>query len=208
MRERITISIKKELLNKIDQQVDGSRIRNRSHAIEHFVYEALGLADINNAVILAGGEEALKLIPIIEYFLEQFKIYGLSEVCLAVGYLGTKVKEYIGDGTKFGLKINYLEGGEGTGGAIKMLKEKFKRSFIVVNLDEKIDIDFKKVISFHRKNLTLSTVATKDLKKFKGLYIFEPEIFKYIPNGFSMVENDLFPKLFSKGQATAYPLLG
>jgi NDP-sugar pyrophosphorylase family protein len=207
MRERITISIKKDLLNKIDQQIDGSRIRNRSHAIEHFVSETLGIADINNAVILAGGEGALKLIPTIEFYIEEFKSFGINEVYLAVGYLGTKIREYVGDGTKFGLKINYIESGDGTGGAIKKLREKFKKSFIVINTDERMSIDFKKLIAYHRKNLSISTIATKELKNFKGVYIFEPEVFKIIPNGFSMLEKDLFPKLFDENMASAFPLI-
>lgn len=207
MRERITISIKKDLLNKIDQQIDGSRLRNRSHAIEHFVSESLGLADFNNAVILGGGKGALKLVPIIEESIVQLKEYGLGVIYLAVGYLGPKIKEYIGDGTKFGVKIKYIEGGEGTAGALKPLEKEFKKTFLVVNLDESLAVDLKKFSNYHRQHLAVVTIASNNQPEAKGIYLFEPEVFRYIPEGFSMLETDVFPKLIEDSKLASFPLL-
>lgn len=207
MRERITISIRKDLLSKIDQQIDGSRLRNRSHAIEHFVSESLGLSEVNNVVILAGGKGALKLIPIIEESIKSLSTYGISRIYIAVGYLGPKIREYIGDGTKFGLKIEYLEGGEGTAGAIKPLEKIFKKTFMVINLDNSLQVDLKKLASFHRQHMSIATIASKDTATNTGIYVLEPEIFRYIPNGFSMLENDVFPKLAEENELITFPLV-
>ena len=208
MRERITISIRSDLLEKIDQQIDGSKLRNRSHAIEHFVSESLGLAEVNNAVILGGGKGALKLIPIIEGSIQELKKYGINLIYLAVGYLGPKIKEYIGDGTKYGVKVIYLEGGEGTAGAVKPLKNTFKKTFIVINLDESLKIDLKKLAAFHRKHLSTATIAVKELTNPKGIYMFEPDIFTFIPDGFSMLESDVFPELVKENKIITFPALG
>ncbi len=207
MRERITISIKKDLLNKIDQQIDGSRLRNRSHAIEHFISESLGLAEVNNVVILGGGKGALKLIPIIEDSIKSLAKYGISRIHLAVGYLGPKIKEFIGDGTKYGVKIEYLEGGEGTAGALKPLEKLYKKTFLVVNLDDDLLLDLKKLTTFHRQHLAVATIATKDIITQKGIYVLEPEVFRYIPAGFSMIETDVFPKLIEENKLITFPVI-
>lgn len=207
MRERITISIQNDLLKRIDRKIDGTQIRNRSHAIEHFINESLGLADIENVVILGGGKGALKLVPIIDQSIKDLVEFGVSELYLAVGYLGDKIKEFIGDGTKYGIKINYIAGGEGTAGALAPLKNQFKKTFLVVNLDDQLNLDIKKLTQFHRQHLSAATIATNNILDPKGFYLFEPEIFNYIPAGFSMLETDIFPKLAENNQLINYPII-
>src|SRR3989338_11408168 len=56
MKERVTLTIDANILNEVDRKVDGHRIKNRSHAIELLLMQALGNADMpKTAIILAGG---------------------------------------------------------------------------------------------------------------------------------------------------------
>ncbi|HPL01643.1 MAG: sugar phosphate nucleotidyltransferase [Patescibacteria group bacterium] len=206
-RERITISIREDLLQKIDQRIDGVKMRNRSHAIELLVSESLGLSQISFAIIMAGGKGAMKLLPSIEEAIRGLKRFGFDEVVIAVGFLGDKIKNVLGDGKKFGIKINYIEGGEGTAGALLPIKEKIKKTFVVINIDETMNINVKNLVDFHRQHLSVITVATKDMAKLKGYYILEPEVFNYIGQGFSMLEEDVFPKLASENKLVFYPLI-
>ncbi len=41
-----------------------------------------------------------------------------------------------------------------------------------------------------------------------GLYIMEPEVLNYIPDGFAMLEKDVFPKLAREGKIYGYPFSG
>ena len=41
-----------------------------------------------------------------------------------------------------------------------------------------------------------------------GIYIFEPDVLEYIPDGFSMLEKDVFPKLAKQGKLYGYPFSG
>jgi len=66
MKERVTISIEDSLLKKIDMQVDGKKIRNRSHAIEQLLSEVLENKGYKKALILAGGK-GTRLRPFIEF---------------------------------------------------------------------------------------------------------------------------------------------
>jgi len=206
-RERITISIKKEVLEKIDQRIDGIKMRNRSHAIESLISDSLGIAKIESAIIMAGGKGALRLIPTIENAIKTLKNYGLKDITIAIGFLGEKIKQEIGNGEKYDVKISYIEGGEGTAGALGLLKNKYKKTFLVVNLDQSIELNIVNLVDFHFNHQPLATVASNDSKLLKGFYLLEPEIFNYIPKGFSMLEEDVFPKLITEGKLLIFPII-
>src|SRR3989344_3541215 len=55
MRERLTITLKKELLEGLDSTIDGEKLRNRSHAIEYYLSKSLGITAMK-VLILAGGK--------------------------------------------------------------------------------------------------------------------------------------------------------
>jgi len=78
--------------------------------------------EVKQAVILAGGQgkrlrpftlkNTKPMIPIngrpfLEYLIETLKENGIKEVVILIGYLGEKIKEYFGDGSRFGLRIKY-----------------------------------------------------------------------------------------------------
>lgn len=54
-RERLTITLRSDLLNALDSTIDGDKLRNRSHAIEYFLSKSLGLKALK-VLILAGGK--------------------------------------------------------------------------------------------------------------------------------------------------------
>jgi len=204
-RERITISIKKPLLEEIDRTIDGVNIRNRSHAFETLSTKALNYSDQKNAVVILGGDDALKQIPAVKSTLKNLKKYGFIKVYIAVGYLADKIKEKLGDGKSFDLKLEYLTEGEGSGGAVLPLKRHFRQTFLVFNSDKAYDLDINKLNNFHKSKEIFATVVTDDLKNMSGLYVFEPEIFKYIPKGFSMLESDVLPKLAKEDKLIIKP---
>ena len=55
-REKLTVTIKKDLFKKIDAIIDGRKIRNRSHAAEYLIEAGLGINKVTKAIILVGGE--------------------------------------------------------------------------------------------------------------------------------------------------------
>jgi len=73
-------------------------------------------------------------IPFIDYQLKYLSSQGITHIVLCIGYLADMVKEYVGNGSKWKLHIDYVEDGDkllGTGGAIRkayglgVLQEKF-----------------------------------------------------------------------------------
>ncbi|HLC43648.1 MAG TPA: hypothetical protein VJK08_00760 [Patescibacteria group bacterium] len=206
-RERVTISIKKSVLDKVDRVIDGISIRNRSHAIESLILKGLGAADTKVAIILMGGDDALKSIPNVEKALSNLQEIGFDTVNIATGFLGDKIKEKLGDGTKYGLKFIYNDKGEGSGGALTVLKKELKSTFIVVNHHKFSDFQMNHLLDFHKKHKFAATIATDDIDSLLGIYIFEPEIINYLPKGFSMLEDDVLPKLIKDGKAAVCPMI-
>lgn len=208
-RVRITISISQNVAREVDSRIDGTHIRNRSHAIESLLSESLQLSSIKTAVILAGGKDATKRIPAIEESIKQLRSFGIYQVIIAVGFLGKEIINHFGEnGEKVsGVKITYHHSNNGTGGALYELKSKLKRSFFVINVKEPTRVDISNLIKFHTEHKPTATVAIRSLRDLEGYYLFEPEVFNYIPKGFSSLEDELFVTLTKEGKLLSYPVL-
>jgi NDP-sugar pyrophosphorylase family protein len=205
-RVRVTISLDRELADQIDELVDGIRIRNRSHAIETLVTDSLELAQIRLAVIMAGGEGALERLPAIEDMLTTLGQQGISDIIVAVGYLGEEMRQELGNGERFGLNIQYTKSDLGTGGALLQLKNRLKKTFLVVNVDRPIKIDLKSLARFHQLHRPWITAATPSLRDFTGIYLIEPRVISHIPAGFCMLEDTVFEDVARQGKLLSYPL--
>ncbi|MBI4147086.1 NTP transferase domain-containing protein [Candidatus Woesearchaeota archaeon] len=256
MKERVTITLDKNLIGQIDRRIDGINIKNRSQEIEAILEEALGANIPKQAVLLVGGKgtrlkpltdkkpKALLEIqnkPVVEHIFDLLKKYGIRDVILCVGYLKDKIREHFGDGSKFGVSITYIEEDEplGTAGPLKLAKKYLKESFIVSNGDELKNINIPRMFRLHRRKGALGTLALTTVddpshygvarldgsriiefvekpKKEEapsnlinaGFYILEPELIDMIPNGFSMLEKDVFPKLAKTGRLRGFPFAG
>lgn len=206
-RVRVTISLSREVAGKIDELVDGVKIRNRSHAIESLVCDGLEVSQVKQAVILAGGPQALKRIPAIKKILGTLQQYGIFDIIIAVGYLGDKIRQEIGTGEDRGLHISYSESELGTGGALLQLKPKLKRTFLVVNIEQPVTLDLRALLRFHRTHQPLITIATRSLKELHGVYVLEPKLLNTIPAGFCTLEETVFDEMTRQGKLLFYPIL-
>ena len=91
--------------------------------------------------------------PILEWQIENLKACGLKVITLVVGYLGNVIQEYFGDGSKFGVTINYFveDAPLGTAGALFKMPE-LTEDFLLMCGDVILDVDFNRFIEFHKKN--------------------------------------------------------
>lgn len=91
--------------------------------------------------------------PILEWQIENLKACGLTDITLVIGYLGHVIKEYFGDGEKFGVKISYFveDCPLGTAGALFKMPE-LTEDFLLLCGDVILDVDFNRFIEFHKKN--------------------------------------------------------
>jgi len=98
--------------------------------------------------------------PILEHQIECLKRNGLTEIILVIGHLGEHIKYFLGDGKRFGCNISYYNETEplGTAGALYKLKH-LSDDFILLNGDVIFDIDFSRMINFHREKKAHVTLA-------------------------------------------------
>jgi len=128
------------------------------------------------AIILAGGKGTrLKpyttvipkpLVPvgetaIIEILINQLKKCGIDEVDVCLGHFSEIIMAFLGDGSKWGIKIRYSVETKpmGTVAPIKFLKD-LPENFLVMNGDLLTNLDFKDLYAHHLKNNSLLTVST------------------------------------------------
>ena len=107
----------------------------------------------------------LKGEPIIKSIIKNIEFSGIKKVFISIKYLGHKIKEYLGDGSDFGIEINYLEEKEalGTAGCLSMLPNNIKTLF-TINGDISTDLSFKWLVNYHHLNNSTVTVATRMYK--------------------------------------------
>jgi NDP-sugar pyrophosphorylase family protein len=199
-RKRLTITLKKSLLPQIDDLIDGTRIRNRSHAIEYLISQSI-TPRVTQAVILAGGKglrmrpftfEMPKGLfpvggkPILEHIVSQLAASEIRNIIISLGHLGEKIREHFGDGKKYGVSINYVyeEKERGTGGALILAKKYIKSGiFLVIHGDILIDINFSDLIAFHNEQETVATLALSsvvDPSKFGEVLLHGNRITQFI----------------------------
>lgn len=91
--------------------------------------------------------------PILEHQIDNLKACGLTDIILVIGYLGYKIKEYFGDGSKFGVNIEYFveEHPLGTAGALFKMPQ-LTEDFLLLCGDVIIDVDFNRFIAFHKEH--------------------------------------------------------
>lgn len=175
-RERLTITLKKSLLGEVDRFIDGTKVRNRSHAIEFLLAKSL-TPRASQAVILAGGpglkmrpftyEMPKSLFPVagkplLEYTIELLRSYEVRDIILVISHLGEKIRNHFGSGKKFGVRIEYVveEKPLGTGGALKKAESLINEdTFLVFHGDILVDLNLTDLISFHKEQESIVTIA-------------------------------------------------
>ena len=110
------------------------------------------IASVNNeipkAMIPINGK------PVMEYQVELAKRYGYTDFIFVTGHLGDVIRNYFGDGTKWGMKIEYFQETSplGTAGAMRFLSDLLVDDFFVFYADTIMDIALDEMLAFHKKN--------------------------------------------------------
>jgi mannose-1-phosphate guanylyltransferase/phosphomannomutase len=128
------------------------------------------------AVLMAGGEGSrlrpvtanrpkplvpVCNVPIMEHILGLLKKHGIEDVVATLYYLGDEIQDYFGDGSDFGVKIDYSVENVplGTAGSVKKAEALLQNdSFVIISGDALTDCDLTKAIEFHKKKGSVATL--------------------------------------------------
>jgi NDP-sugar pyrophosphorylase family protein len=132
----------------------------------------------NAAVIMAGGEgKRLRPLteatpkpllrvggkPLLDIMIERLRASGVQDIWITLHYKSHMIREHLGKGEQFGVRIHYPSAEaepRGTAGALSDLRGRFTEPFFVVNADILTKCDFREMLMFHKTNRAAMTVGT------------------------------------------------
>ncbi|MCZ7438588.1 sugar phosphate nucleotidyltransferase [Micromonospora sp. WMMC241] len=131
-----------------------------------------------HAVIMAGGAGVRlrpytstlpkPLVPIgdsyaiLEIVLRQLAACGFTDVTLAINHLGALIRAFVGDGSRFGLTVDYVEEDRplSTIGPLFGIRDRLPDHFLVMNGDVLTDLDYVGLLTTHQHSGAPLTIAT------------------------------------------------
>ena len=113
-------------------------------------------SDIPKPMIKIGGK------PVLEHEINLLREQGLTDIIITTSHLGNIISNYFGDGSNFGVHIEYFheEVPLGNAGALFQLKDKLIEDFLLLNADSIFNIDFHRFINYHKQKGGLATIFT------------------------------------------------
>ena len=150
--------------------------------------------------------------PFIDYQLNYLKKQGTTNVVLCTGFLAEQIVDYVGNGSRYGLKIVCSNDGDkllGTGGAIKNAATYLDDDFFILYGDSFLPIEYTPIYNkFKQKNLpALMTILENNNQWDKSNVIFDGKQItlydkknylaqmNYIDYGLSICNRDIFTKM-------------
>lgn len=175
---------------------------------------------------------------ILEILLHQMKAAGINHVTLTVGHMAGLMRAFFQDGSQYDLDIQYAYEATplGTAGPLANITH-LKETFLVANGDVLSLLPIHELIQFHKEKGGICTIAmherkvkidlgviemddccrvqnyiekpTIDYRVSMGLYVFEPRVLSYIPQGQYLDFPDLVKKLLTAGETViGFPFAG
>jgi mannose-1-phosphate guanylyltransferase len=128
------------------------------------------------ALILAGGEgtrlrpltstvpkPVVPMVdrPFIAFMIDWLRDHGVEDIVMSCGHLAAGVRNVLGDGEAFGVRLRYVEEPRplGTGGALKYAERLLDERFLMLNGDVLTDIDVSAQIAHHERTGARATLA-------------------------------------------------
>lgn len=133
------------------------------------------------AVIMAGGEGTrlrpltcmgpkpmVELVgkPMMQYTVELLKRHGITDMAMTLMYMPEKIRSYFGDGSRFGVHIEYFVESTplGTAGSVKNAASFLDEPFLIISGDALTDLNISKAINFHKSQKSKATIILKPME--------------------------------------------
>lgn len=197
---------------------------------------------MSQAILLAGGKgERLRPLtedrpkcmisvmgrPLLAYLIQWVSAYGYNRIVLACGYRHDVIQEFFGDGSKYGVQIEYIVETEplGRGGGLKQAMSRIdiehrREPVLAMNADAITNLNLSDLRSFHKSQNGLATLVSVPLMSPYGIidvseqgdvcgFREKPELPFWINAGIYLMEPTIFDLLPDRGdhEETTFPLL-
>lgn len=166
--------------------------------------------------------------PVIEHIVTRLRDAGIQHVNITTHYKPEAIVQHLGDGKKFGVKIEYLKEDHplGTAGALGLMPN-WNSALLVINGDILTRVNYQSMMAFHQENKAVMTVAVrqydfqvpygvvetsgvsicrlseKPILRFfvnAGVYLLEPAVYKHFVPLKKLDMTDLISDLLAEHQ--------
>jgi NDP-mannose synthase len=147
---------------------------------------------------------------ILDIILQQLKAQGFARVTIAIGYLGSLIRAFVGDGSRWGLDIDYSEEEKplSTIGPVLNFLDRLPEHFLVMNGDVLTDLDYAAMLNWHARARAPLTVATyqRDVKiDFGTLESIDGHIVQFVEKPTLSYQVSMGVYAMSRSTLTRYP---
>jgi len=99
--------------------------------------------------------------PVMEYIIELLRRHEIIDIIFNLYFQSEQIMSYFGDGSPWGVKINYVlaEADFGTAGSVKNAQDFLTEPFIIISGDVLTDFDLSAAIQFHKRRKAKATVV-------------------------------------------------
>lgn len=173
--------------------------------------------------------------PILESIMESFIEAGFYKFYISLFYKAQMIRDYFGDGSKWGVEISYIEETEplGTAGCVNLIQENIDLPLILMNGDILTKVDFASLLDFHNQESAHATLCVRDydyqvpygvveatdnrlvkivekpVQHFfvsAGIYVLSSRFIQEIPTGYQDVPNLLQACAEQQKKVSLYPI--
>lgn len=102
-------------------------------------------------------------VPVLEREINSLRNQGFTQLILTVSYMADKIMDCFGDGSRLGVTIEYFveDTPLGNAGALYKLRDLIgTEPFLLLNADVVFDVDFNRMVEFHKSHAALVTLFT------------------------------------------------
>ena len=148
--------------------------------------------------------------PLIVWHIEQLRDTGFSEIVINVAYLGQQIIEYLGDGSRYGVKLYFSdeqsEGALETAGGIVKALPLLSDTFLVVNGDVWTEYGYDASFQLEEGSLAHLILIENPKHNPEGDFQLNGSAEKYTFSGIGYYSKEMFSSL-SYGKQPLAPLL-
>lgn len=98
--------------------------------------------------------------PVLEWEIESLSRQGFKDVIITVSHMADKITDYFGDGSRWDTRIEYFVEDTPLGNAGALFKLDLDSDFLLLNADAVFDVDFNRMVKYHRDKGALVTLFT------------------------------------------------
>ena len=104
--------------------------------------------------------------PMAEHIIVLLRKHGFDEIIVTVAFMANTIRTYFGDGSEFGVSIEYAteESPLGTAGSVLNAREALDERFLVISGDVLTDVNLGELIAFHDERQAEVTLALKAME--------------------------------------------